>query len=68
MQDIVDSFNLSAEDISLLTSGSKKRSLTNIKIALIKKAIGEKYTLSEIASFLSITQPAVSKLLNSDKA
>lgn len=61
--DIVNSFGLHDEDISLLTSGSRKRSLTNIKIDLIKKAIGEKYTFSEIASYLNITQSAVSKLI-----
>lgn len=61
--DIVNSFGLLDEDISLLTSGSRKRNLSNIKIAFIKKAIEEKYTLSEIASYLNITQSAVSKLL-----
>lgn len=62
--DIVNSLGLPDKDILLLTSGSRKRSLTNIKTTLIKKAIGEKYTLSEIAAYLNITQSAVSKLLS----
>lgn len=64
IQEITDSFKLCPVDMHLLTSGSRKRYLTNIKIALINKALKEKYTLSEIALYLNITQSAISKLLN----
>lgn len=64
IQDIADSFKLSSEDMLLLTSGSRKRHLTSFKIALTKKALKEKYILSEIAIYLNITQSAISKLLS----
>lgn len=68
IEDIVNSFSLQPADISLLTSGSRKRSLTSTKIDIIKKAISEKYTLSEIALCLKSTQSAVSKLLNTNNS
>ena len=63
IQEIVNSFNLLPEDILLLTSGSRKRHLTNIKMSLIRRALEEKYTISEIASYFNISQPAISKLI-----
>lgn len=63
IQEIAGLLKLQQEDIQLLTSGSRKRSLTNIKITLINKAINEKYTLTEIAAYLNTTQSAISKLL-----
>ena len=67
IQEIIDSFELQNEDILLLTSGCRKRYLTNIKVNLVKKALEEKYTLSEIAAHLNTTQPALSKLLREHK-
>lgn len=66
-QEIVDSFKLQLEDINLLTSGSRKRYLTDAKISIIKKALEEKYTLSEIADYFNINQSAVSKIINAHK-
>lgn len=66
-QEIVDSFKLQPEDINLLTSGSRKRCLTDIKISIIKKALEEKYTLSEIAAYFNINQSAVSKIVTAHK-
>lgn len=66
-QGIVDSFKLQPEDLNLLTSGCRKRYLTDIKISIIKKALEEKYTLSEIAAYINITQSAVSKIIQSHK-
>lgn len=64
IEEIVNSLNLQPEEIHLLTSGCRKRYLTNIKILLVKKALAEKYTFTEIASYLNITQSAISKLIN----
>ncbi|WP_027308634.1 transposase [Caloramator sp. ALD01] len=63
LQEILDSFKLPDEDIILLKSGSRRRNLTPIKLELIKKAINEKYTLTEIASFLNVSQTAISNIL-----
>ncbi len=63
IEEIIQSLNLQPEDINLLTSGCRKRYLTDIKVALIKKALEEKYTLSEIAAYLNTTQSAVSKII-----
>jgi len=51
----------------LLASGCRKRYLTDIKISIIKKALEEKYTLSEIAAYFNINQSAVSKILQTHK-
>ncbi len=67
MQEIVDSSKLHPEDIELIASGCRKRYLTHIKIALVKKALEEKYTLSEIADYFNTSQPALSKLLQGHK-
>lgn len=66
-QEIVNSFNLQPEEMQLLTSGCRKRYLTDIKISLVKKALEEKYTLTEIASYFNATQPAISKLVRKHK-
>jgi predicted DNA-binding protein YlxM (UPF0122 family) len=63
IEEIIQSLNLQPEDINLLTSGCRKRYLTDSKVALIKKALEEKYTLSEIAAYLNTTQSAVSKII-----
>lgn len=67
LQQIVDSFNLQPEDITLLASVCRKRYLTDIKISIIKKALEEKYTLSEITAYFNINQSAVSKILQTHK-
>lgn len=64
IQEIANSFKLCPEDMLALVSGSRKRNLTPTKLSLIKKALEEKYTLSEIALFLNTTQSAISKLLS----
>lgn len=68
IQEILESFKLAPEDIILLKSGARKRNLTTIKLELIKKAIEEKYTLTEIAEFLNISQTAVSNMLYRNRA
>ena len=67
LQEIIELFKLHPEELSLLTSGSRKRSLTSTKIAFITKAMGEKYSFIEIANFLNTTQSAISKLLSIGK-
>lgn len=67
IQGIIDSLRIQPDTLQLLTSGCKKRYLTNIKIALIRKALDEKYTLSEIAPYLNTTQSALSRLLQAYK-
>lgn len=64
IEKIAASLNLSQDDIHLLTLGSRKRYLTDIKVALIKKAHEEKYTFSEISLYLNTTEPAISRLFN----
>jgi putative transposase len=64
IKDIINSFELQPEALQMLLSGSRKRNLTNIKIAFIQKALKEKYTLSEIAAYLNTTQPALSNLVS----
>lgn len=63
IQKIAESLKLSSEDIHLLTSGSRKRNLTNLKIKLINKALKEKHSISQIALYLNVTQSAISKLI-----
>lgn len=63
LQKIADSFKMQPEELFLFTSGSRKRSLTSTKRAFIKKALDEKYSFTEIANYLNLTQSAISKLL-----
>lgn len=67
IQKIIYSLNLQPDVIHLLTSGSRKRYLTDIKISLAQKALHEKYTLAEIASYLNTTESALSKLIIAHK-
>lgn len=64
IEKIAASLNLCQEDIHLLTLGSRKRYLTDIKVALINKAHEEKYTFSEISLYLNTTESAISRLFS----
>ncbi|GIM28196.1 hypothetical protein CPJCM30710_08620 [Clostridium polyendosporum] len=52
---------------NLILSGSRRRGLTRQKLAFIKEAINNKYTIKEISNYLNNTEPAVSLLLSRNK-
>lgn len=63
LSDILSSLEISLQYINLIKSGSNKRILTPYKLQFVKEALTNKYTITEIAAFLSKTQSAMSKLL-----
>lgn len=67
LEDIFESLNLKPELKMLITSGSRKHSVTNYKIKFITEALNNKYTFNEIASFLNIRKSTVSMLLSRHK-
>lgn len=67
LEDILESLNLKTELKILITSGSKKRSLTDHKVKFITEALNNKYTLNEIVSFPNIGRLSVSMLLSRHK-
>jgi REP element-mobilizing transposase RayT len=62
--EILGGLNLDQISKELLISGSKKHSITGIKIKFIKESIINKHSLNEIGKFLNTSQSAVSKILD----
>ena len=67
LDDIFEYLNLEPELKILITSGSKKHSITDYKIKFIVEALNNKYTFNEIASFLNISKSSISMLLSRHK-
>lgn len=67
LDDIFESLNLKPEVKILITSGSKKHSITIYKFKFIAEALNNKYTLIEIATFLNISRSSISMLLSRHK-
>jgi len=67
LYDIFESLNLKPELEILITSGSKKHSITDYKIKFIAEALNNKYTFNEIAPFLNISKSSISMLLSRHK-
>ena len=67
LDDIFEFLNLKPEIKILITSGSKKHSITGYKIKFIVEALNNKYTFNEIASFLNISKSSISMLLSRHK-
>jgi len=67
LDDIFESLDLKPDLKMLITSRSKKRSITDYKIKFIAEALNNKYTCKEIASYLNISRSSVSMLLSRHK-
>lgn len=52
------------ELLNEIKGGCRKQNIINAKIAFIKYALKEKYSLKEIASFLNQTPSSISKIIN----
>lgn len=63
-EEILEQLNIDQISRNLLITGSKKHSITGIKIDFIKESINNKHTLKEIGEFLNTSQSAISKMLS----
>jgi putative transposase len=64
LEEILSGIGASAEEIELIRSGSRKRSLRVNKRAFALKAAGDGYTQQQIGDFISISDAAVNKLIS----
>lgn len=64
LNEILEQLNIDQKSRELLVTGSKKHSITSIKIDFIIESINNKHTLKEIGKFLDTSQSAVSKMLD----
>lgn len=64
LDEILYSTGANEEEIKLIKSGSRKRNLTSYKLAYIKLAQQEGYTLKAIAQHIGCTPSALSNLLS----
>lgn len=64
LDEIICNINVNNEKLIDIRNGSKKQNLTPIKIAIIKGALEECYSVREIADFLNAAPSTISKLIS----
>ncbi|MBE0466947.1 MAG: transposase [Candidatus Desulforudis sp.] len=62
LDDILRDTGVSGDDFSLIKEGSRKRHLVPYKIAYVRKALEQNYTLKEIGAHVCLTDAAAFKL------
>jgi REP element-mobilizing transposase RayT len=64
MDELIKAVNISDEILNEIRNGSRKQSLTPVKIKFIKAALNEKYCIREISQFLNAAPSTISKILS----
>jgi putative transposase len=64
LDDIITEFNIPSNILFDIKKGSKKQFLTPIKLAIIKNALEECYSIKEIAEYLNAAPSTISKLIS----
>lgn len=64
LDEIVNELSISEHTFMNIRNGRRHKELTPIKVAIVKRALEECYSLREIAEYLNIVPSAVSKLIS----